>query len=94
MDNRYYIDRTNAGQTSFEKGFAKKHTAPRLSAAKNFDLTLIVDNASVEFFADNGVSVMTAIFFPDEIFSDVRISSVNGFKLKALELSKLKSIYE
>jgi fructan beta-fructosidase len=39
-DNNYFIDRTNSGKVSFEKGFAARHTAPRLSIKNNVDLTL------------------------------------------------------
>ena len=74
-NNNYFIDRTNSGKVSFEKGFAKKHTAPRISNKSNMDLTLIIDNASVELFADNGLSVMTGIFFPNQIFSNLQIQS-------------------
>ena len=92
--NQYYIDRTASGKINFEKGFAKRHTAPRLSDRQNVDLTLIIDNASVEMFADNGLTVMTGIFFPNEIFSDVTIQSEEGFKITSVQFNKLKSIYE
>lgn len=92
--NQYYIDRTASGKISFEKGFAKRHTAPRLSDKQHVDLTLIIDNASVEMFADNGLTVMTGIFFPNEIFSDITIQSEDGFKITSLQFNKLKSIYE
>lgn len=92
--NNYYIDRTNSGNTSFEKGFGKKHTAPRLSTNRNMDITLVIDNASVELFADNGLSVMTAIFFPDEIFFKLAIHSSEGFLVESLAFARLRSIYE
>ena len=91
--NNYYIDRTGSGKVSFEKGFAAKHTAPRLSTKKNFDLTLIIDVASVELFADEGLSVMTQIFFPDEDYTDVTIQTSENFKI-TLQYSKLKSIHK
>ena len=91
--NNYFIDRTNSGKVAFEKGFAAKHIAPRLSDKSNFDITLIIDNASVELFADNGLTVMTEIFFPDENYSDIRIQSKEKLGVKALEFSRLQSIY-
>ena len=91
--NHYFIDRTNSGKTSFEKGFAKRHTAPRFSQKTNMDMTLIIDNASVELFADNGLSVMTEIFFPNALLSNINISSTAGFKMKSLEFNRLKSIW-
>ncbi len=89
----YFIDRTNSGKVSFEKGFAGRHTAPRLSDKDDFDLTLIIDNASVELFADNGLTVMTAIFFPDSLLSNITMQSASGFTIKSLSYSNLKSIW-
>lgn len=92
--NNYFIDRTNAGNVSFEKGFAKKHTAPRFAAGNNMDMTLVIDNASVELFADHGLTVMTAIFFPTEKFTNIHISSAEGFNMKTVKLNSLKSIWK
>lgn len=91
--NNYYIDRTKSGKVDFEKGFAKRHIAPRVSDRQHFDLYLIVDNASVELFADNGTAVMTEIFFPDEVYSDIKINSPEHMTIGALEFAKLKSIW-
>ncbi|HTM93007.1 MAG TPA: glycoside hydrolase family 32 protein [Flavisolibacter sp.] len=91
--NEFFIDRTQSGKIDFEKGFGKKHTAPRLARSQNFDLTLVIDNASVELFADNGLTVMTEIFFPDKNFSDIKIQSKEKFNVRSIELSTLQSIY-
>ncbi|MBD0376704.1 MAG: glycoside hydrolase family 32 protein [Bacteroidota bacterium] len=92
--NNYFIDRTASGKVNFEKGFAAKHTAPRLLNIGAVDVSLIIDNASVELFADKGLSVMTQIFFPDENFSDITIQSGDNFKIKSLRFAELKSIYK
>jgi fructan beta-fructosidase len=92
--NEFFIDRTESGKVDFEKDFGKKHTAPRFSKSPNFDLTLIIDDASVELFADNGLTVMTEIFFPDENYSDIRIQTKEKLNIKKMEFSKLQSIYK
>lgn len=92
--NNYFIDRTNSGKVSFEKGFAGRHTVPRLSTESNMDMTLIIDNASVELFADNGLSVMTEIFFPNTLYSNVAIQSADNFQIKSLQYNKMKSIWK
>lgn len=92
--NNYFIDRTKSGNVNFEKDFAAKHSAPRISNKPNIDLTLVIDNASVELFADNGLSVMTEIFFPNNLYSNINIQSNDHFKIKTLQFTKLKSIYE
>src|SRR5215203_902753 len=90
--NSYFIDRTSSGQVNFEKGFAAKHTAPRLTNKENVDITLIIDNSSVELFADNGLTAMTEIFFPDSLFSRITMQSPGNFTIKSLQYSSLKSI--
>ena len=91
--NHYFIDRTTSGSINFEKGFAGKHSAPRLSDNATVDITLIIDNASVEVFADNGLTVMTEIFFPTTPFSNITIQSTNDFTIRSLQYRKMKSIY-
>lgn len=90
---QYFIDRTQAGQSDFEAGFAKKHLAPRISADKRIQLTLIADAASVELFADHGLTVMTDVFFPDETISSLKINSLKNNKLSEVSVSSIKSIY-
>lgn len=73
--NNYFIDRSASGKTDFNKNFANRSVAPRLSTDKKSDITVVIDNASVELFADNGLTVMTAIFFPETDYRDVTINS-------------------
>ncbi len=91
--NTYYIDRTKSGKINFEKGFAGRHTAPRLSEKQNLELTIILDNASIEIFADDGLTIMTAIFFPNEILSDIQLESPEKMMMKTLQFKRLKSIW-
>ena len=72
---QYFMDRTKSGITSFHPDFAAMHTAPRFSSEKNIQLDLIIDNASVELFADNGLTVMTELFFNTKPFSKLEIAS-------------------
>jgi fructan beta-fructosidase len=90
--SQYFIDRTQSGKVDFQKDFAGIHTAPRFAQNQSIDLTLIIDNASVELFADDGLTVMTSIFFPDENYTDIKIDSKDNY-IKGLEFTKLKSIY-
>jgi len=92
--NQYFVDRSKAGKIAFEKGFGAKHTAPRLSDSEKTNLTLLVDVASVELFADNGLNVMTDIFFPNKNLTKVSIKSADGFTIKNLSYSKVKGIWK
>lgn len=88
--DQYYIDRSGSGVTGFNKAFAGKHTAPRFSACPQINLKLIVDRASVEFFADNGLSVMTSIFFAHEPVSIVKIkTALQDIHVKELQLKDI-----
>jgi fructan beta-fructosidase len=90
--NQYFIDRTASGRAAFAKGFAARHMAPRIATEKRMNLTLVLDHASLELFADDGLSVMTAIFFPSKVFSQVVIQSRDNFRIKNLAYTRMKSI--
>jgi fructan beta-fructosidase len=94
QQKNYFIDRTKSGKTDFQKDFAGRHTAPRISEAKAVKLLLIIDVSSVELFADDGLTVMTEIFFPTSPYNQVRIESASGITVKKLSYSALKGIWE
>jgi fructan beta-fructosidase len=88
--NQYFIDRTKSGKIDFNKEFAARHFAPRFSVNPKMNMTLVIDVSSVELFADDGLSVMTEIFFPNKPFDQVRIASPGKAVIKQLEYSALK----
>jgi fructan beta-fructosidase len=88
--NQYYIDRSKSGKTDFEAGFGQKHIAPRLSTDAKLALTLVADVASVELFADGGLTVMTDIFFPDTPMNTLTIKSATGITLEDVRYKVLK----
>ncbi|MBD0276629.1 MAG: GH32 C-terminal domain-containing protein, partial [Flavisolibacter sp.] len=47
-----------------------------------------------ELFADNGLSVMTEIFFPATPYTDVSIQSAENFQVKSLQYNKMKRIWK
>jgi fructan beta-fructosidase len=86
--NEFYIDRTSSGQQIFNKKFFKRSVAKRNSKAQKIKMNLFIDHASAELFADDGTTVMTAIFFPDEIFKKLGIETKG--KLQNLIISEIK----
>ncbi len=78
--NRFVIDRTHAGKTAFHEKFAAKSLvfAPREATDAVLRLRLLLDAASVELFADNGQTAMSAIFFPHEDFNQASLYAKNG----------------
>ena len=92
--NQYFIDRTHSGKVDFHKNFAGRHSVPRFASKNNLDMTLIIDDASIELFADNGLSVMTEIFFPGKPYSRISLESAQHFKINTVEYNKLKSVWK
>ncbi len=91
--NQYYIDRTHSGEVDFKKNFAGKHLAPRFCSAAGIKLDLVVDQSSVELFADDGLSVMTEIFFPHKPYDRLVIKASKSLIIKKLVHTRLKSIW-
>jgi fructan beta-fructosidase len=92
-ENSWYIDRTKAGVSDFNKDFAKLIATKRIASSKNMDMTLIVDAASVELFADKGLTVMTTIFFPHKLYDKIVASSQGNFVMDNFTYYPLKSIW-
>jgi fructan beta-fructosidase len=85
-NDNYFIDRSKSGDTSFEKGFAKKHVAKRISKSKILKLSLVLDETSVELFSDNGLTVMTDIFFPQSSWNTLKINTAASVKLNDISI--------
>ena len=92
--NHYYIDRTKSGKADFQKDFTGRHTAPRLTDNTSMNISLIIDASSVELFADDGLTVMTSIFFPNKPYNQIHIQSAEDQVIKKLEYISLKSIWK
>lgn len=74
--NRFFSNRMNAGKKAFSEKFAPKiHYAPRKSDSPTVKMRLLFDVGSCELFADDGQTVMTDIYFPNEDFNSL---SLNG----------------
>ena len=68
----FYIDRTKAGKKEFSEKFASHLSyAPRFSKDSIIKGKLILDNTSIELFWDNGLTVMTEIFFANAPFNQI-----------------------
>lgn len=91
--NQYFIDRTKSGKTDFEKGFSARHFAPRFAVGSKMNISLVIDVSSVELFADDGLTVMTEIFFPNKPYNKIYLLSDENIVIKKLEYTSLKSIW-
>ena len=91
--NQYFIDRTKSGKKDFHKEFAARQVAPRFTSNAKMNMTLVIDVSSIELFADDGLSVMTAVFFPNKTYNKINIQSP-GIVIKKLEYINLKSTWK
>ena len=92
--NQYFIDRSKSGKVDFDKGFAAKHIAPRFSNNPGMDISMVVDESSIEIFADGGLTTMTEIFFPNAPYNKINLQSAGFIKIKKLEFIKLDRIWK
>ncbi|MGD1890759.1 MAG: glycoside hydrolase family 32 protein [Cyclobacteriaceae bacterium] len=77
-DEQYYVDRSNAGKTDFSTDFPGRYTADRVGDGSMLSMHLFIDVASVELFGDDGTTVMSNVFFPNENFTQVDLFAEGG----------------
>ncbi len=92
--NTYYIDRSGSGDVKFSPKFAGRFYAPRLTSSPAHDMILVIDDSSIELFADGGLSVMTCIFFPVQPLNKVNMRSREPLLLDKLSTTSLNSIWQ
>lgn len=85
----YFIDRSNAGNAEFEKNFAKKHFSPRISNTDYKKIVIFIDAASVELFADGGLTAMTEVFFPIQKNTLLQIKSTQKIDVPLVKVSTI-----
>ena len=91
--NQFFLDRRNAGKVDFHRNFGRMNYAPRLSSSDEIFLSIYLDLASIEVFADNGLSVLTSVLFPNEKFSKINIINSEKIVLKNFTYTPLNSIW-
>ncbi len=90
--NSFYIDRSKAGISDFNPGFAGIHYGPRIGQSKDSKIIMILDNTSLELFADQGLTTMTEIFFPAQPFNSMQ-QEITRKPLNDIKISSLSSIW-
>ncbi|WP_426276731.1 glycoside hydrolase family 32 protein [Chryseobacterium sp. S-02] len=71
-----FIDRTKSGKTDFKDNFADRVSkAPLAKSYQNAMFKIVLDKTSIEIFFNDGEKVMTEIFFPNESFSELSLST-------------------
>jgi sucrose-6-phosphate hydrolase SacC (GH32 family) len=63
---RIFVDRTRSGKTDWSASFPARVSAPLKQAQSNeISIEIVVDNSSIEVFAENGETVLTDLIYPD-----------------------------
>ncbi len=90
-EKQFYIDRKKSGIINFSDDFANKiSTAPRTSKSDNISVQIVLDKTSIELFFDDGETVMTEIFFPNNPFESFSAKANKKFEIKNLKINQLK----
>lgn len=97
--NSIYIDRSNSGTVAFNENFKDRALAYRETRSKIIELKIFLDVSAIELFTDGGVTTMTALFFPTELLTKIKISfksaySKNELSISSIVVQGLKSIYD
>jgi len=91
--NRFIMDRRHSGKDDFEPGFAGIHRGDRKIRSDTLDIDIFLDVASIEVFADHGLTVMTDIFFPSRHYDKINLIGGEGLQVLDFKLYSLTSIY-
>jgi len=93
---QFFSDRTAAGKKAFSNIFAHKiHVAPRILDNKTVQMQVFFDLSSAELFGDEGATVLTDLFFPNEDFSQVKLFAEKGeVQWQSVLLYELKSVWK
>jgi fructan beta-fructosidase len=76
--NSFFVNRKKSGNVAFSEKFASKiSSAIRTSSNKNLSGTILIDKTSIELFFDDGETVLTEIFFPNEPYKKLSIDTKN-----------------
>ena len=74
--DRYFVNRSDGGDTSFSEEFAGIHySQPDGIMVDTVDFRVYIDHSSIEIFSEQGLVAMTENFFPSENLNQLYISS-------------------
>lgn len=95
--NEFVLDRTHAGRKDFNPpNYGLVWKAARMLSTRHLKLRIIIDRSSIEVFADDGLSVMAALYYSDEDLASAINITVKGqsvINLMELNVHQLKSIW-
>lgn len=100
----YGFDRSHSGQVDFNARFANETLVrTRIQVTSALKGLIILDTASVEIFADDGLDTFTGIFYPTQPFKNVLVigdikegedGTEKSATLKTMSITALKGIWK
>ncbi len=86
-----FIDRTSSGLISFSNKFAPKQSiAPFKEAKENISVRILLDKTSIELFYNNGETIMTEIFFPQQPLESFSVQTEKfSVEIENMKISQL-----
>ncbi|XP_031622608.1 uncharacterized protein LOC116340312 [Contarinia nasturtii] len=95
----YVFDRQNSGNVTFSPNFANRISkAKRINTDNRLWGHIVLDTSAIEIFADDGLNVFTALFFPTEPFENIELifdaeDTEKTMTVGKLSVSALNSIW-
>lgn len=84
------FDRRRSGVTDFSESFPAVTAAPTFETDGKLSIRIFIDRSSIEYFGNEGRSVMTNIVFPTEPYTTLSFAAAGGkAKLKNLKIYSL-----
>ena len=87
--NNYFVDRSKAGNANFSDKFIQCPVAPRLTKESTLPIRFLLDRNSIELFADEGKTNMSALFFVKEPFIKMKVTSGETVSLEDLQVKTI-----
>lgn len=97
----YELDRSKSGDTSFSPKFTDTVArAERIGSGNLLTGQIILDTASIEIFADDGLNTFSALFFPTELYETIQlnvtqqvVNLTKTLRVEKLSVAALNSIW-
>lgn len=91
----YFVDRNNFSIVKDNSQFKGMDIMPSYNSDSIMIMRLILDDSSIELFAEDGKQVMTENFVPQSKFNKISLFAENGFiEIEELHMNSLKPIKE
>ncbi|MGN7764337.1 GH32 C-terminal domain-containing protein [Paenibacillus sp. 22594] len=93
-EGQLFVDRSASGVTDFSSLFSTRHQAEMTPENKRIKLRILVDESSIEVFADGGKVVFSEVIFPDPASRAMSFYTQGGMvKVVSLKVNKLGSVW-